>query len=207
VYCRKLEYLEHDKNTIKPVHIAYQSLDYDETAENQQLREIYNWKPGTINKTTSNNTYLVTNPLSKQRGEQKKPNYKERSGLVTSRVGQWWYRQEILKKWGNKCALTDCRVIEVLISSHIKGWSESKEDERLDLDNAILLTQNVDSLFDKHLISFEDDGQILISDKISKSDIEAIGLRNSFRLKVDNALRKYLSPHRIKFNEKQQLGS
>ena len=202
VYCGRLEYIEHDENTTRPIHVIYQSLDYDETTQNQNLIDIYNWKPEMIGKTSSNNVYLVKKQVLRPKGEQKKPNYTERRGLVTSRVGQGWYRQEILKKWGNKCSITGCSLTEILISSHIKGWSESNEDERLDVDNGILLSPNIDSLFDKHLISFQDNGSIMISDKVSKEDLEYLGISNSVKLKVDDGMKKYLSHHRRRFKIK-----
>jgi len=202
VYCGRLEYIEHDENTTKPVHIVYQSLDYDETTQNQNLIDIYNWKPEMIGKTSSNNVYLVNKQISRTKGEQKKPNYTERRGLVTSRVGQGWYRQEILKKWGNKCSITGCSLTEILISSHIKGWSECNEDERLDPDNGILLSPDIDSLFDKHLISFQDNGSIIISDKLSKEDLDILGISNLIKLKVDEGMKKYLKHHRNRFNSK-----
>ena len=202
VYCGRLEYIEHDENTTRPIHIVYQSLDYDETTQNQNLIDIYNWKPEMIGKTSSNNVYLVKKQLSRPKGEQKKPNYTERKGLVTSRVGQGWYRQEILKKWGNKCSISGCSLTEILISSHIKGWSESNEDERLDPDNGILLSPNIDSLFDKHLISFQDNGSIMISNKVSKEDLEYLGISNSVKLKVDDGMKKYLLHHRSRFEMK-----
>ena len=202
VYCGRLEYIEHDENTTRPIHIVYQSLDYDETTQNQKLIDIYNWKPELIGRTSSNNVYLVKKQISRPKGEQKKPNYTERRGLVTSRVGQGWYRQEILKKWGDKCSITGCSLTEILISSHIKGWSECNEDERLDVDNGILLSPHIDSLFDKHLISFEDDGSIIISDKVSKEDLDILGVSKSIRLKVDDGMKKYLKHHRNRFNSK-----
>lgn len=202
VFCGRLEYIEHDENTTRPIHIVYQSLDYDETTQNKNLNDIYNWKPELIGRTSSNNVYLVKKQISRPKGEQRKPNYTERRGLVTSRVGQGWYRQEILKKWGNKCSITGCSLTEILISSHIKGWSECNEDERLDVDNGILLSPHIDSLFDKHLISFKDDGSIIISDKVSKEDLDILGISKSISLKVDEGMKKYLKHHRNRFSNK-----
>jgi hypothetical protein len=205
VYCGRLEYIEHDENKIQPVHIIYQSLDYDEITQNQDLIDIYNWKPEMIGRTSSNNDYSLKKQISRPKGEQKKPNYTERRGLVTSRVGQGWYRQEILKKWNNLCSITGCSLTEILISSHIKGWSECNEDERLDVDNGILLSPNIDSLFDKHFISFEDDGLIMISEKVSKQDLDILGVSKSIRLKVDEGMKKYLKHHRNIFTIKNKI--
>jgi hypothetical protein len=201
-YCGRLEYVEYDPNTNKPVHIIFQSLDYDETTQKQNLIDIYNWKPELIGKSSSNNEYFVSKNIIKPKGDQKKPNYTERRGLVTSRVGQGWYRQEILKKWEGKCSITGCSITEILISSHIKGWSECNEDERLDVNNGILLSPNIDSLFDKHLISFEDNGSILISEKLSNDDLGILGITRNIRLNVNDDMKKYLSHHRMRFNTK-----
>ena len=76
------------------------------------------------------------------------------------------------------------------------------EDERLDVDNGILLTPHIDSLFDKHLISFEDDGSIIISDKVTKEDLDILGISKLIRLKVDDGMKKYLEHHRKRFNSK-----
>ena len=64
--------------------------------------------------------------------------------------------------------LTGSDVLKILISSHIVPWSECTDDERLDVDNGILLSPNVDALFDKHLISFSDEGELITSNAISK---------------------------------------
>ena len=98
--------------------------------------------------------------------------------------------------------MSNFSLIYNIISSHIKGWSECNEDERLDVDNGILLSPHIDSLFDKHLISFEDDGSIIISNKVSKEDLNILGVTKSIRLKVDDGMKKYLKHHRNRFNSK-----
>jgi hypothetical protein len=204
VYCGGLEYIEHDENTTRPIHIVYQSLDYDEITQNQNLINIYNWKPEMIGKSSTNNVYLVKKQISRPKGEQKKPNYTERRGLVTSRVGQGWYRQEILKKWGNECSITGCSLTEILISSHIKGWSECEDSERLDPNNGILLSPNVDSLFDKHLISFNDNGSMIMSDRISENELQILGLNSTMVIDVSEEMKPYLNFHRSRLLQKNK---
>jgi predicted restriction endonuclease len=41
-----------------------------------------------------------------------------------------------------------------LIASHVKPWSESNHQERLDVNNGLLHCPNHDDLFDKGYISF-----------------------------------------------------
>ena len=49
----------------------------------------------------------------------------------------------------------------VLIASHIKPWKDSDENERLDIDNGLLLCPNHDKAFDRGYISFDDNGLII----------------------------------------------
>ena len=80
------------------------------------------------------------------------PNKTERKGLVISRVGQGYYRKKLLKRWGFKCAVTNSSIERILIASHILPWSKSNNAQRLDIGNGILLSPNLDALFDKHII-------------------------------------------------------
>ena len=126
-----------------------------------------------------------------------KPDKTERKGLVTSRVGQGFYRQELIKKFDNKCAVTGINVEEILIASHIIPWRHSNDEERLDVDNGILLSPLYDSLFDKNLISFKDNGEIIISEKVQ--DKELISLINfNAKIKISEGMKKYLNKHRSK---------
>ena len=132
-----------------------------------------------------------------------KPNETERKGLVITRVGQGYYRQEILKRWNSKCAVTNCKIDKILISSHIVAWSESNDNERLDVGNGILLSPNIDSLFDRHLISFQDNGEIMISSKLRTEDLNLLSVNHNMRLRiVFDDMKPYLSRHRKIFNEK-----
>jgi 5-methylcytosine-specific restriction protein A len=128
------------------------------------------------------------------------PNSTERSGLVTSRVGQGAYRKRIIHRWEYKCAVTGFDKPEILIASHIIPWKHANEHERLDVNNGILLSPVYDALFDKHLISFEDNGKILLSDRIESSAYKQIGVNGVERINnfnSDNGI--YLEKHREQF--------
>lgn len=201
VYCGRLKYIEYEKGTSKPVHIIFQNIDYHENTTNEKLIEVYSWKPGKIGKTTKSKI-SKKNVISPQRiRSYKKPNNTERSGLVTSRVGQGYYRQLIRDKWNNKCPVTGCEIIRILISSHIVPWSECNENERLDVENGILLSPNIDSLFDRHLISFSDEGEILYSKKISINEQEKLGIPKDVKIPISEGMKPFLKRHRKRFNE------
>ena len=124
-----------------------------------------------------------------------KPNKTERKELVTLRVGQGFYRQELIKKFDNKCAVTGINLEEILIASHIIPWRHSNDEERLDVENGILLSPLYDALFDKNLISFQDNGDIIISKQIQ--DTELISLIDiNANIKIAEGMKKYLINHR-----------
>ncbi len=132
----------------------------------------------------------------------KRPNETERKGLVTSRIGQGAYRKSIIHRWDYKCAVTGFKKLEVLIASHIVPWSQSNNDERLDTHNGILLSPTYDALFDRHLISFENSGKIILSDKVEYRSFSKIGVTGKETIRgfiEDNHY--YLNRHRDRFNE------
>ena len=104
------------------------------------------------------------------------PTVTERSGLVTSRVGQGAYRKRIIHRWEYKCAVTNFNKLDILIASHIVPWSKASDDERLDVNNGLLLSPTYDALFDKHLITFDNNGKIQLSEKIEFSAYQKIGV-------------------------------
>lgn len=132
----------------------------------------------------------------------KLPNETERKGLVTSRVGQGAYRKSILHRWEYKCAVTGFEKIDILIASHIVPWAESTNDERLDIHNGILLSPNYDALFDRHLITFENSGKIILSEGIESQAYAKIGVTGKETIKSLSLYNMdYLQKHRERFNE------
>ena len=123
------------------------------------------------------------------------PNATERKGLVTSRVGQGKYRRDLIEKFEGKCAVTKTSSVEILIASHIVPWRSSTDSERLDKENGILLSPLYDALFDKHLISFQDDGKIIISKGIIDNELLML-IDNNSKIDVTEGMKKYLGKHR-----------
>ncbi len=88
--------------------------------------------------------------------------------MVRQRVGQQTFRQAMLDYWGGACAVTGLALPQALRASHAKPWAECVSDaERLDVFNGFLLSANLDALFDQFLISFTDDGELLMWPQIT----------------------------------------
>jgi len=197
VYCGRLEFNCHEKGTKNPVHIIFNSIDYNDVLNNSNLNEIWGWEP---DKRSEIN--LSKEISDKRKSNYKKPNTTERQGIVTSRVGQGWLRTEVLKRWKRRCSVTGCKIDKILIASHIVPWSKSSENERLDVGNCLLLSPNLDSLFDSHQISFKDSGEIIISDDLDDEDLQILNIDNQMRLRrVFDDMKPYLSRHRKVFAE------
>ena len=204
IYCGRVKYVSHEKGTNKPVHILFQNIDYDDFTDNLDLLEVYRWKPSDAGMTTKSKISRTGSVSDERKRKYKKPEQTERKGLVTSRVGQGYYRQQVINKWKGKCPLTGIDALPILISSHIVPWSESNDDERLDVENGILLSPNLDALFDRHLISFDDYGEILISSKVSEKNIENLKLLSLPNIEINERMLKYIRRHRNKFLEIQR---
>lgn len=120
----------------------------------------------------------------------------EKEQLISARIGQGNYRNKLINLW-KKCAVSKCEMTELLIASHIKPWKESTNKERLDRYNGLLLLPNYDKLFDKGLISFEDNGKIIISPLIKEEEYKVLGISpNDELFKVYDENKPYLEEHR-----------
>ena len=120
-------------------------------------------------------------------------NSTDKKRLITARLGQGDYRKDLLYIWG-KCSVTSCATKELLIASHIKPWRVSDNQERLDPFNGLLLIATVDKAFDSGLISFNDDGSILISPLFNDHELAGISLDMKIEPREGNL--PYLAHHR-----------
>ena len=125
----------------------------------------------------------------------------EKIALVKCRIGQSDFRDKLFKKYDRQCAICGLKYKELLVASHIKAWSDSEGNERLDVDNGLLLCSLHDALFDKHMISFDESGDLLISPKIDAEDLSLLNISNINKLEMSDAMKKYMSSHRMKFEE------
>ena len=123
----------------------------------------------------------------------------DREALIRTRLGQGQYRQALLQRWNRACAVTGLRLDAALRASHIKPWCHSTNAERLDPANGLLLSATIDALFDRGLISFDDDGAMLIADQVSASECKKLGIPGALRAPLSAAERCYLVVHRQRF--------
>lgn len=119
----------------------------------------------------------------------------KKESIVKRRIGQNILRDILLSK---KCECKVCNMADkkLLIASHIKPWSQSNDYERLDENNAFLLCPNHDSLFDKGYMSFDENGKILISNRISDDNKILLNIHEDMMIELKDENQKYLEWHR-----------
>jgi len=175
--------------------------------ENERFIE----KDSTGNKMYSNalrhfRLYLASNSLTRRAEERELRQIEndrlltatERETIIKSRIGQGRYRESLLEKYGNRCIITHINIPEILVASHIKPWCVSNNRERVSENNGLLLSATYDRLFDQGLISFENNGTIMISGRLSNENARRLELRprEVYDIRYDPGMRDFLEYHR-----------
>ena len=126
---------------------------------------------------------------------------------VKHRIYKEELKLESEKLFGKQICYVERLAYTVLIASHIKECAqclrEKSEKQAYDVNNGLLLSPNLDSYFDKHDISFDEDGKILLGKRV---DDEIKKNYENFRLDakvLNEQRRKYLRIHRKKYRDKQ----
>ena len=122
----------------------------------------------------------------------------EREALVLSRRGQGLFRARVAAI-ERKCRVTGVDRAEYLRASHCKPWRDASNHERLDGENGLLLTPDVDLLFDRGFMSFEDNGDVLLSPIVHELSLERMGLTSELLRNVGSfseGQKQYLDFHR-----------
>lgn len=112
-------------------------------------------------------------------------------------IAQRLFRGNLLRLWQGACAVTEVQEERVLRSSHIKPWATSNDQEKVDHFNGLLLVPNLDVLLNEGLISFRDDGQMLMSSDWRPDDKRRMHITPDLHLRtVHQESRPYLEFHR-----------
>jgi len=121
-----------------------------------------------------------------------------RLAVVLARRGQGIFKQNV-QKIETSCRVTKVDQIEHLRASHCKPWRDATNAERVDGENGLLLTPAIDHLFDRGFISFENNGDLLVSPVAHRLSLERMGVDASQKLNVgafSQGQRSYLDFHR-----------
>lgn len=122
---------------------------------------------------------------------------KDRAAMIRARLGQGEFRDKLVRFWGG-CAVTGCTTLQLLVASHVKPWRDCDASDAKDLSNGLLLTPNLDRMFDLGYISFQDNGEIILSPMLTTQSASNMGI--SEKMKLQKALlteqQKFMQYHR-----------
>ncbi|MDE6029499.1 MAG: HNH endonuclease [Clostridiales bacterium] len=97
----------------------------------------------------------------------------------------------------------------LFVASHIKGFSDkaTTDEEKYDINNGLLLCANADALFDKHLITVNENKELIFSflldgDMVLKHQL--LLLQPIFKPILNEKRMQYLAYHRRIFFEKEE---
>ena len=119
----------------------------------------------------------------------------EKDAIVKTRVNQSIYREKLINMH-KKCCLCGVKDTRMLVASHIKPWRYSEPEEKVDVYNGLLLCPNHDKVFDIGLITFSNQGEIIVSNKLSSADKISINLRDDMKIMLSEKSVKYMEYHR-----------
>lgn len=121
---------------------------------------------------------------------------KDREAIIKARIGQGEFRNRLIRYWGG-CSVTGCDCLELLVASHIKPWRDCIGKEATDQMNGLLLLPNLDRTFDRGLITFDDMGRIMLSERLPEDIAITLGINKEMKLsKIMSYHLPYLQHHR-----------
>ncbi len=86
--------------------------------------------------------------------------------MSSYRSGQPMFRLLVASNFDRRCCITGISMPELLVASHIKPWAESTPMEKTDPRNGLYLNRLHDGLFDRFLMTLDEDMRIVYSDRV-----------------------------------------
>jgi hypothetical protein len=128
----------------------------------------------------------------------------ERLAELAVRLGQGKFRADLEQEFGNACAVTQLAIRSVLRASHIVPWRASVSAERRDPKNGLLLSANIDALFDRYMITFRPNGTLEVSQSLTQRDLEKLGPIQDLQSTPCEKRAAYLRRHNAEFERLEQ---
>lgn len=117
------------------------------------------------------------------------------------------FRNNLIVRYGCKCAICNKNIETVLVASHIVPASCSNVVEKADCENGLLLCALHDKLFDRYLISFDaNTGKLLYADCL-KDKLAEYQLQDGMHLEerfMTQERKEYLLKHNTEFYERNK---
>lgn len=115
--------------------------------------------------------------------------------MTAYRRTQSKFRSQLLQRQSG-CQLCNLTIPSLLVASHIVPWAIADESQKIDLDNGLLLCISHDALFDKGFVSFDENGQIIISTVLPPSEFKRLQIDRNMSISLTPQQEKYMRMHR-----------
>lgn len=149
-----------------------------------------------IEKTIIETKVEISSAINENKNEEEKELYINVMYALRNPGIQRKFRKKLLEEFQGECAICKLNFESLLVSSHIVPYAKcERPSDAEDQNNGLLLCAKHDALFDKGLISFDQDGRVKLSSKIKKI-MEFGWINEEFVLDM-----KYLTESRKKFLE------
>lgn len=125
------------------------------------------------------------------------PRTTEAERKTVQRIGQDIYRDGLMSFWHGRCPLTGIREPELLRASHAKPWRDCEADgERLDVHNGLLLSALWDAAFDKGMVTFSEEGEVVCSKTLGDAARKNLLENASNKIELTEKHQDYMHWHR-----------
>lgn len=130
-----------------------------------------------------------------QFGDKINENEKKRDNYL-HRLYKNQLKEESIELFGIERCMVENLAYPSLVASHIKPFIDSSESEAYNPNNGILLSRNMDILFDQGYISFSNDGDLILNDSL-QNDVKFYLSKYKLNKEILNDERKlFLEYHR-----------
>jgi hypothetical protein len=126
---------------------------------------------------------------------------------IAQRANHDVFVKRVRAVWGSTCALTGLRAPRLLQACHLVPWNDASEKEKINPHNGLLLCVHLHALLDSHLISFDDDGRLMLAKGLNRGIKKLILASGStgLRKRPTNEQIGFLRRHRAEAAKQQIL--
>ncbi|OOP74117.1 HNH endonuclease [Clostridium beijerinckii] len=116
--------------------------------------------------------------------------------ICKKRIGQGQLRKDALIYYDGKCLMCGVDNEKLLNTSHIQTFAKSEKKKSRNIYNVLLLCDKHDGLFNDGLISFNDDGKIIISSELDEKNRKELQLEEDMIIELELEHKEFLKWHR-----------
>ena len=110
------------------------------------------------------------------------------------RKGQAKYKEEVFNLYSS-CVVTNVTDPDLLIACHIKDYTKCEQKEQFDKYNGFTMTPTIHTLFDLGYLTFNEQGEMILSDFFRNMDRKNLHLDRVVRIPLREESLKYLRWH------------